>query len=186
MSFINRNVKIAVQGFKGSYSEEAAEKMLGGGFEIVSSFSFGEGFGHILEGRADYGVFPIQNKIIGNIERVILLLMETNLKIYDRLKLEIKHALIGTMDAQVQDVKFVYSQREAFLQCKKFFLRNPNLKMIESPDTALSVREVITKGSTKNAAIASKRAAEIYGGRVLCENIADDKENWTLFCLVGR
>jgi prephenate dehydratase len=180
------NMKIAIQGSKGSYSEEAAGKMLGSGFEIISFPGFRESFNYILQGKADYGVFPIENKIIGKIEQVIVLLRETNLKIHDRLGLEIRHTLIGTPEARVQKVEFVYSQREALLQCKKFFLRNPGLKMIEGPDTASSVREVMMKGLPKNAAIASKRAAEVYGGKVLCEDIADEQENWTLFCLVGR
>ncbi|GIU81150.1 MAG: hypothetical protein KatS3mg006_0214 [Pyrinomonadaceae bacterium] len=178
--------KVAIQGFSGSYSEEAVEKMLHDDFEVLSFFNFEDAFRSVLCGEADCGVFPIQNKIVGNINQTISLIEKTGLKVYEQLKLRIEHVLVGTPNSELEQVKFVHSQKEALLQCKGFFLRNPRLKQVESSDTALSVKEIMQRGLPENAAIASRRAVLAYEARILCEDIADDPENWTLFCLVGR
>jgi chorismate mutase/prephenate dehydratase len=175
---------VVIQGITGSYSEEAAMQLVGKESKILFVSSFAEGFRLVLQGEADYGVFPLRNKIIGEIKPVVSGLEMSGLRIYDRLKLKIDHVLIGL--SELSEIRFVYSQKEALLQCRKFFLRNPFLKQVESSDTALSVREVLEKGLPENAAIASRRAAAVYGGRIICEDVADDRENWTLFCLFGR
>jgi prephenate dehydratase len=98
--------------------------------------------------------------------------------------LPIEHQLIGCPGASLADLRSVSSHPVALAQCEKFFLAHPNLKRVPTEDTAGSVREVMARGDKSCAGIAARRAASIYGGVVLAENIHDNAENFTRFVLL--
>lgn len=176
----------AIQGVCGSYSEEATFKLLGASAEILECEKFEDAFQTLLENRAEYAVIPFTNKIVGRIEVPHELLKKTNLKIVEKLPLEVRHVLVGTRDAEFENVKSVRSHVEALKQCRRFFSTNHQLQQVIGADTASSIRRIVEENDSRNAAIGSKRAAEIYGAKILRENVADDLENWTTFYLLRK
>ena len=177
---------VAIQGVRGSYSEEATFKLLGASAEILECEKFEDAFQTLLENRAEYAVIPFKNKIVGRIETPHELLRRTNLKILDKLPLEVRHVLIGTNDAEFENLHTVRSHVEALKQCRRFLSANHNLRQIIGADTASSIRRVVVEKNPANGAIGSRRAAEIYGAKILRENVADDAENWTTFYLLRQ
>ncbi len=177
---------VAIQGVKGSYSEEAVLKMFGTRAQILECTDFAATFETLLLGQAKYAVVPMRNKIVGEIEAAINLLKQTSLKILDELPLEVRHVLVGTQDAEFENLKSVRSHVEALKQCRRFLSENLQLEQIIGADTASSVRRIVEENHAENAAIGSRRAAEIYGAKILKENVADDLENWTTFYLIGN
>lgn len=177
---------VAIQGVRGSYSEEATIKLLGESAEILECEKFEDAFHSLIESRAEYAVIPFTNKIVGAIETPNALLKNSELKILDELPLEVRHVLVGTSDAQFENLKTVRSHVEALKQCRRFFSNNLNLQQIIGADTASSIRRIVEENNPQNAAIGSRRAAEIYGAKILKENIADDLENWTTFYLLRK
>lgn len=178
--------KVAIQGIEGSYSEEAAHKIVGAGAEILSCRNFEQTFDTLLAGRAFYAVVPLKNKILGFIEKPLELLNKSNVRVVDEMPLEIRHVLVGTPDADFENVERVESHAEALKQCKNFLSANPQIRQITGDDTASSVKKIVAEKDPARAAIGSRRAAEIYGGKILRENIADDTENVTWFYLLVR
>lgn len=177
---------IAIQGIKGSYSEEAVLKMFGNAAQILECTDFAETFQTLQNGSANYAVVPLKNKIVGEIEVAVNFLKQTSLRILDELPLEVRHVLVGTQNAKFENLKTVRSHVEALKQCRNFLSLNAQLTQIIGADTASSVRRIIEENVAENAAIGSRRAAEIYGAKILKENIADDLENWTTFYLIGN
>lgn len=177
---------VAIQGIRGSYSEEAAREMFGEKAEILECLSFEEIFEAVLSKRAKFALVPLKNKIGGEIKSATSILNQTNLRILDELPLKIQHVLIGTNDANFDKVQTIYSHKEALKQCRKFLAENAAWQTIIGGDTASCVRRIIEKMDAKDAAIGSRRAAEIYGGKILKENIADDLENVTTFYLISN
>ena len=177
-------IPVAIQGVKGSYSEEAARKFFGDSAEIVECLNFEETFRSVVSKRTKYAVVPLKNKIIGEITSATEFLIHTNLKISDELTLEIRHILGGTKNAEFENLTSVRSHIEALKQCRKFLNFNYHLQQIIGADTASSIRRIVEENLPENAAIGSRRAAEIYGAKILKENISDDSDNWTTFYLL--
>lgn len=176
--------RIAIQGITGSYSEAAARKFFGAKAEIVECLDFEETFQTVVSKKAKYAVVPLKNKIVGEISSATEILNRTNLKVSDELSLEVRHVLCGTLNAEFDNIKTVRSHVEALKQCRKFLSENQQLQQIVGADTASSVRRIVGENIEENAAIGSRRAAEIYGAKILLENIADDVDNWTTFYLL--
>lgn len=177
---------VAIQGVRGSYSEEATFRLLGKSAEILECRKFEDAFQSLIESRAEYAVIPFVNTIVGAIETTHELLKNTNLKISDELPLEVRHVLVGTNEAKFEHLKTVRSHVEALKQCRNFLTGNSHLHQIIGADTASSIRRIVEENDSRNAAIGSRRAADIYGAKILRENIADDTENWTTFYLLRK
>jgi prephenate dehydratase len=176
---------IAIQGIQGSYSQEAVERMFGGEVAVLECGDFTETFDAVISDKADYALVPLRNKIIGEVESAVREFQKTNLKIKDQLMLEVRHALIGAPGAEYENIEIIRSHEEALKQCRKF-LAEKDWRIETGKDTASSVRRIVADGDPKKAAIGSRRACDIYGGKILREDIADDMENITYFYLVGR
>lgn len=176
---------IAIQGVRGSYSEEAVGRMFGDTVELLECADFAEMFAAVESEKAERAVVPLRNKIIGEVESAVREFQKTNLKILDQLMLEVRHVLIGTPDAEFENIEIIRSHEEALKQCRNF-LAQKDWRIETGRDTASSVRRVIADGDPRKAAIASRRAWEIYGGKILKESISDDPENITYFYLVGK
>jgi prephenate dehydratase len=180
-----KNTRVAFQGERGAFSEEAALKLLGSEVSLVPLATFEAAFGAIAGGKADYILAPIENSLAGPVHRSLDLLVESPLTIIGEVIIPIVHNLIGSPGARFEDVATVESHPVALAQCQHFFSARPLLKRIATDDTAGSVREIVQAGDRKRAAIASKRAAEIYAGEILCEHLEDDPENYTRFLLLA-
>ena len=179
-------ISVAIQGVNGSYSEEAARRILGAGVAIVECLDFEETFDALRSGRADKAVVPIENKIVGEIAQSNALLRDGEYRVLDTLPLRVQHVLAGTPDAKFEGLVSVRSHVEALKQCRRFLTAHPHLAQIVGADTASSVNRIVEEANPAHAAIGSRRAAEIYGARILREAIADDIDNWTTFYLIGN
>ena len=182
---IARDMRVAFQGERGAFSEEAAVKLLGGEVRLVPLPTFEAAFGAIAKGAADYILAPIENSLAGPVHRSFDLLVESPLTIVGEVIIRIEHNLIGPPGGTLEEVTIVESHPVALAQCEEFFSARPFLKRIATDDTAGSVREIVQAGDRTRAAIASKRAAEIYGGQILREHLEDDPENYTRFLLLA-
>jgi prephenate dehydratase len=173
--------RIAFQGERGAFSEEAALKLLGAGITLVPCATFDATFSAIRNGAADYVLAPMENSLAGSVHRSFDLLVESGLHIVGEVIIPIAHNLIGVPGATLDQIASVESHPVALAQCEQFFIEHPTLKRIPAEDTAGSVREVMRAGNNTRAAIASKRAAELYGAVILQEHLEDDRENYTRF-----
>jgi prephenate dehydratase len=182
---IARDMRVAFQGERGAFSEEAAVKLLGGEVRLVPLPTFEAAFGAIAKGAADYILAPIENSLAGPVHRSFDLLVESALTIVGEVIIRVEHNLIGPPGGTLEEVAIVESHPVALAQCEEFFSARPFLKRIATGDTAGSVREIVQAGDRTRAAIASKRAAEIYGGQILREHLEDDPENYTRFLLLA-
>ena len=179
------NARIAFQGERGAFSEQAAVELLGEKITLVPRPTFEAMFGAIGDGVADYILAPIENSLAGSVHRSFDLLVEHDLHIIGEVIIPIVHNLIGAKGAKLEDIAVVESHPVALAQCEKFFQAHPNLQRIATQDTAGSVREIVAAGDPKRAAIASRRAAETYGGVILKEHLEDNRENYTRFLLLA-
>lgn len=176
----------AIQGVRGSYSEEAAIRILGRGADILECRDFEETFAALSAKEADFAVVPVRNKIVGDIEGAMSLLRSNRMRVLDELPLRVRHVLATADGARFEDLQTVRSHIEALKQCGRFLSANPHLTRVVGADTASSVRRIAEEGNSANAAIGSRRAAEMYGAAIIMEDIADDIDNWTTFYLLGN
>jgi prephenate dehydratase len=179
------NARVAFQGERGAFSEEAAIKLLGENIALVPRPTFDAAFSAIRDGAAEYILAPIENSLAGSVHRSFDLLVESELHIIGEVIIPIAHNLIGPPGASFEDVAAVESHAVALAQCEQFFSAHPRIKRIATEDTAGSVREVVRSGDRSRAAIAGRRAAQIYGGAILQEHLEDNRENYTRFLLLS-
>ncbi len=179
-----KSARVAFQGERGAFSEAAAVQLLGESITTVPRPTFDSAFTAISDGDADALLAPVENTLAGSVVRVYDLLLESNLAMVAETILHIEHQLIGCPGATLNDLRSVSSHPVALAQCENFFLAHPDLKRVPTEDTAGSVREVLARGAKSFAGIAARRAATIYGGVILAENIHDNPENFTRFVLL--
>jgi prephenate dehydratase len=182
---IVRHTRVAFQGERGAFSEEAAVKLLGEEITLVPRPTFEAAFSAISDGVADYILAPIENSLAGSVHRSFDLLVDSRLNILAEVIIPIAHNLIVAPGGSYEDVQVVESHPVALAQCEQFFAANPRLKRIATEDTAGSVREVVRARDRARAAIAGKRAAGIYGGAIVREHLEDNRENYTRFLLLS-
>ena len=178
--------RVAIQGIKGSYSEEAVLEIFGAAVSILECTDFDTTFAAVASGKADNAVIPVENKIVGSITQTIDLLKDEQYRILEKLPLKVRHVLAGTPAARFDSLISVRSHVEALKQCRRFLDANPQLQQIVGSDTASSVRKIVEANDPTKAAIGSRRAADLYGAEILHESIADDIDNWTIFYLIGN
>ncbi len=175
---------VAFQGEVGAYSEEAAFQFFGTSIEIRPRETLEEVF-ESVEKRVQYGIIPVENSLEGSISRSYDLMLESDLHVCGEIDLRVIHCLIASPDASLDTVKKVYSHPQALGQCRSF-LKHLNVALIPSYDTAGSVKMIKESGSADSAAIASARAAEIYGMKVIAREIEDNPNNFTRFFILAR
>lgn len=185
MTTMPKNARVAFQGDRGAFSEEAAVQLLGDGITLVPRGSFESTFKAIEERAADYILAPIENSLAGSVHRSFDLLVESRLTIVAEVIIPIVHHLIGLPGSSFVQITAVQSHPVALAQCERFFAEHPQLKRIAAEDTGGSVREIIDAGDPSRAAIAGRRAAAIYGAAILREHLEDDPENYTRFLLLS-
>ncbi len=180
------DLKVSIQGFEGSFHQEAARLYYGQGVHVICCATFREVIkiaGNKKE--SDGGVMAIENSIAGSILPNYNLLQKSNLKIIGEVYLQIKQNLMVNHGVKLEDIKEVHSHPMAIQQCFGF-LDKHNWKLVETEDTALSARHIHKHHSKHIAAIASKLASEIYELDMIAPNIHTLKNNYTRFLVLQR
>ena len=177
---------VAIQGERGAFSHEAALDLLGPGTEVLPRPSFDALFDAVRDRAADRALVPIENSLAGSIHENYDRLRSRPFHIVAETQLRIRHCLVARPGATLDGIRQVASHPVALAQCREFFARHPQLEAVAAYDTAGSVMELMRDGPASRAAIASRLAAETYGGRILLEEIEDDPQNYTRFLLLAR
>lgn len=177
--------RVAFQGERGAFSEEAALRLLGESVELVPRPTFESLFAAVGEGAADYALAPFENTLAGSVQKCYDLLLESPLRIVAEVIIPIRHCLVGCPGSSLDTIRAVESHPVALAQCERFFAAHTRLRRVVADDTAGSVAHVVERGDPTRAAIAGRRAAEIYGGHALLEGVEDDRENYTRFLLLA-
>jgi prephenate dehydratase len=179
-------IGVAIQGEHGSFSHQAAIELLGDSVRLLPRVSFEALFEAAVSGAAERAVVPIENSLHGSIHENYDRLKASPLHIVGETQLRISHCLIGRPGASLASIRRVASHAVALSQCRRFFAERPNLEAVAAYDTAGSVKDLLRDGPATQGAIASRLAAELYGGQVLLEAIEDDPQNYTRFLLLAR
>jgi prephenate dehydratase len=176
-------MRIAYLGPEGTFSEEAARKCAAPGDQLIPFASFPALVSAVESEVADAAVLPIENSLEGSVSTTLdLLIHETKLQISREVVVPVHHCLIGVPGADIKQITRVHSHPQALGQCRRFTSRVlPGAHETAALSTAGSVEEVIKAGDPTTAAIATARAAELYGGEILARNIEDNHANVTRF-----
>jgi prephenate dehydratase len=178
-------MKIGIQGELGSFSHEAAEAMLPRAKVIPCARSL-DVFDRVAGGSVDGAVIPIENSLAGSVAEHFDLLLGREVHIVGEFRLRIVHNLIALPGTKINDVRRVFSHPVALDQCRDLFARNKELEPVPFYDTAGSVKHIMAERTAGAAAIASRRAALVYGAKILKAGIEDDKKNFTRFFFIRR
>lgn len=178
-------IKVAFAGEIGAYSEEAAFKFFGGNIQTIPCQNFSEVFKKVEKGKVDFGIIPIENSLEGSVGQNYDLLYRSSLKVFGEVVLPIKHCLLVEKGVRLNSIKKVYSHPQALGQCRQF-LESLKCEIIPWSDTAGSAKMIKEKKLKDAAAIASERAAFVYGLKILKRNIEDNKHNFTRFFIISK
>lgn len=179
-------IKVAFQGVHGAYSEDAVFHYFANDIEAVPCNEFEEVFAMVEKGQVSHAVVPVENSTEGSVTAVSDLLLDSDLTVTGEVLVPVRHCLIGQPDAELGDVRRVYSHPQALAQCRAFLARHPQWERVPSYDTAGSVMMIKERGLREEAAIASRRAASYYGMKVLQEDIQSVHSNVTRFFVVEK
>ncbi|MCS7060495.1 MAG: prephenate dehydratase [Anaerolineae bacterium] len=178
---------VAFQGEAGAYSEQAAFDFFGGQAQPQPRPTFDAVFAETASGTCDYGIVPVENSLAGSVHRNYDLLMRHSLHIVGEVIVRVRHNLIALPGVELREIQRVYSHWQALDQCEKTLGRLlPGVERVQVYDTAGAVKMVLEEQRRDTAAIASKRAAELYNLPILREGIEDDPTNFTRFVVLGR
>lgn len=178
--------KVAIQGIAGCYHETAAARYFAGQtLQSVCCSSFEKLFEALAEDVSLLGIVAIENTIAGSLLPNYELLRRSDLTIIGEYKLRISHVLAALPGESIDTLREVNSHPIALMQCEAFLKRHPNLKIVETSDTAESARDIAEGGMAGHAAVCSEQAANIYGLEVLARAIETNKHNFTRFLIVA-
>jgi len=180
------NTKVSIQGYEGSFHQEAARQYFGNSVEVLPCATFRDVIKAAQNKKeADGGVMAIENSIAGSILPNYTLLQKSNLKVTGEIYLQISQNLMVNPGIVLEDIREVHSHYMALQQCLTY-LDKHNWKLVETEDTALSAKHVHQHKSKHIAAIASALAAELYGLNMIAQNIHTMKNNYTRFLILQR
>ncbi len=178
--------KVAIQGFEGSYHDIATRLFFNNEkTELICCDTFNEVFNAMAADSDVVALVAIENTIAGSLLHNYELLRNSGAVIIGEQKLRIAHCICCLPNEDWSDLHEVHSHPVALAQCEAFLQRHPELKAVQTDDTALSAKEIKEKGLRGHAAICSVHAAKLYGMRILQENIETNKHNFTRFLVVA-
>ena len=177
-------MRVAFQGEPGAYSEQAVFNYFGS-VETQPCESFDAVFDAVVSGFCEFGLIAIENSLAGSIHQNYDLLLRHDLHITGEYPLRVQHCLIAQPGVKKDEIKRVISHPQALGQCAAY-LRRLGVKAEPVYDTAGSVKMLKESGARDTAAIASRRAAEIYEMEILEEGIEDNPENYTRFLAISK
>lgn len=181
---IHTTIRIAFQGERGAYSEEAAVALVPDA-DVLPCATLREVFDVVASERAAVGVVPVENSQAGSINETYDLLLAHTLHITGECDLRVRHCLLALPGQAVRDLREVYSHPQALAQCDEF-LRTHGLRAVPASDTAGSAKMVAERAMSGAGAIAGRQAARIYGLEILAEGIETNPHNYTKFLSIAR
>ena len=180
----NQKERVAFQGERGAYSEEAIFSFFKPDVIVSPYQTLFDTFQAVQKKEVDFAVVPVENSLEGSINETYDLLLATDLNVQGEINLRIHHSLIARPEIKIEKIRTVYSHPQALAQCRKY-IRDLGVTPIATYDTAGSVKLIREQKSNGIAAIASARAASIYGMKVLKEGIEDNSTNYTRFFILS-
>ncbi|WP_201798868.1 prephenate dehydratase [Methanomassiliicoccus luminyensis] len=179
-------IRVAFQGVKGAFSEDAIVQFFGEKAESVPCPDFESVFRAVDQGRVAYGMVPVENSLEGSVSAVSDLLLDFDLNVVGEAYVAIVQNLIAHPGVEIREIKRVYSHPQALGQSRAFLAKYPQWEKVPAFDTAGSVRIIRDHGLREEAAIASRRAAQEYGMTVLREGIQNSDRNFTRFFVIQK
>lgn len=178
--------RVAFQGEKGAFSEQAARAFFAGALEPRPRRTFAEVFDAVASGACEAGVVPIENSLVGSVHQNYDLLLRFDLAIVGEVILRIVHHIMALPGVRWGEIRRVYSHPQAIEQCRDFLDQWPGVEVIPTYDTAGSAKLVAEQGLREAAAIASRQAAEDYGLEILHQGVESNHQNFTRFLVLSR
>jgi len=179
-----KKTRVAIQGIRASFHEEAAFMHFGEDIQTIECNSFKQTFEALQNNDADYVVMAIENSIAGSILPNYSLMMSYNFPVVGEVYLPIQLHLLALPGVKFEDVKYVTSHPIAIRQCIDFFDEYPHLKVVESSDTAACAKRIREENLTDTVAIANTLAAKLYGLDIMERRIESNKKNFTRFLIL--
>lgn len=176
----------AYQGAPGAFSEEAAQALLGIDARLMPCATLEQTIEAVVDARARHAVVPVENALSGTVPAVYDLLLSHNLVVSGETVINIDHVLVAPPGATRRSIKRVMSHPLALAQCADFFRQNRGLEAVSVFDTAGAVRLAMERADGHTAAIASRRAATLYGAHIIAEHIQDQLDNWMRFLQLSQ
>ena len=168
-----------------AFTHKAALQFFGGDVALDPVDSFLAVFEQVREGRADFGVIPLENSLSGSIHENYDLLLEHEVRIVGETTLRIMLSLVGHPDTNLEEVRRVVSHPQTFEQCRQFLRLRKTWDAVAVRDTSTAVKRIKERGDRTEVAIAAKELADIYGLAVLKEGIENNPRNYTRFAVIA-
>lgn len=178
-------VKVAFQGERGAFSEDAAAKLFGKDVDFSPCIRLKQVFELVSQDKVEFGVVPLENSQAGSINDTYDLLLAYPLNIFAEAILKVSHCLMALPGERLTDITAIYSHPQALAQCEGF-LSKLTAEIVPSYDTAGSAKMIKERKLKNSAAIASKRAADIYGLEILAPEIETNVNNYTKFVAISK
>jgi len=185
---MRRQTKLVLQGYPGSYHDEAARRYFGNNrIDVVPAESFEILARQLAEDQTiNYGLMAIENSIAGSILQNYRILRERDFWISGEIFLRISHQLMALPGQNLTNIHTIESHPMAIYQCQDFISQHTSIKVSESEDTALSAKRIAEENKMGYAAIASRLAAEKYNLEIIATDIETSKVNYTRFIVISR
>ncbi|TCC94675.1 prephenate dehydratase [Pedobacter hiemivivus] len=181
---MNQGTRVAIQGIKASFHEEAAFKFFGKDIQTIECNSFKQTCESLEKKEADFVVMAIENSIAGSLLPNYTLIREYNFAVVGEVYLPIQLHLMALPGVKFEDIKFATSHPIAIRQCVDFFYDYPHIQVIEGNDTAACAKKIKEEQLTDTVAIANTLAAELYGLNIIERRIESNKKNYTRFLIL--
>lgn len=177
-------IRVAFQGERGAFSEDAVITFFHEA-KTLPCHSLSDVFEAVLRDNVDFGAVPVENSQAGSINETYDLLLNYPLNICGEIDLRISHCLMALPGENLAGIKMVFSHPQALAQCQEF-LNKLEVESLPAYDTAGSAKKIKDEGIRGQAAIASRRAAEIYGLEILAADIETNINNYTKFLIISK
>lgn len=178
--------RVAIQGIKASFHEEAAFKFFGKNIDTLECNSFKETCDKLEKNEADFVVMAIENSIAGSLLPNYSLIRDYGFSVVGEVYLQIQLHLMALPGVKFEDIRFVTSHPIALRQCTEFFYDFPKIKVIESNDTAACAKRIQDEKLKDTVAVANSLASEVYGLDILERRIESNKKNYTRFLILKK
>ena len=177
--------RIAIQGRIGSFHDIAAHLYFEGEqVQIICCSTFEEVYEHIHRDPTVIGLTAIENTIAGSLLHNYELLRDSGATVVGEHKLHIRHCICCLPEDDWETIDEVHSHHVALMQCRQFLAGHPELKAVETEDTAGAAEEIMARHLRGKAAICHAEAARLNGMKVLEDSIEDNKHNFTRFLVL--
>lgn len=180
------DTRVVCFGEHGAYTEQAMEEVFGKNITAINKDTFREVMETVANEEAKFGVLPIENTSTGGITDIYDLLLEYDVTIVAEHVVKVEQALMGIIGTKLEDIKTIYSHPQGLMQCSKFFEEHPGISAKTYSSTSAAAKKVAEDGSKTQAAIASKRAAKLFGLEVIKEQLNYESSNYTRFIIISN